>query len=80
MERHRKETFTGDSGSLNFHGQSNSNFLQQLNAEATQIFGNKIFLPYAPIIGLLGKSIPFLENCGNKSMAAEDSGNTNIYN
>ena len=27
MERHRKETFTGDLGSLNFHGQSKLDFL-----------------------------------------------------
>ena len=80
MEKHQKETFMRDSSSLNFHGQSNSNFLKQGNAKATQIFGKKIFLPSAPMLRLLGKSMPVLENYGNTSMATKDSDKKKISN
>ena len=80
MERHRKETFTGDSGYLYFNGPSNSAILQQANAEATQIFGNKSILPSAPPPRLMWQSIPVVANCGNKSMAIENSDNKNFSN
>ena len=80
MERHQKEICTSDSGSLNFHGQSNLDFLRNVNDEATLIFGKKIFLPSPPVLRLMGKSILVLENYGNTIMAIKYNDKKNLSN
>jgi hypothetical protein len=65
----------GVSGPLYFDEQSNSALLQHADAQARQTFGKKYCFPSAPVLRLMGKSVPIPAKCGNKSMAAENREN-----